>query len=139
MNMVIPNEGKTQMLEQLFRTAAAREDFKLDLFQSNTTVGNASTAGDFTIATFTGYAQAAIARADFSAATVVSNEGSITKTAAPTFTCSGGSPQTVYGWILRGATTGVIYAGQNFDTPRVMSTGAVEAIDPFTIKDKTYA
>jgi hypothetical protein len=137
-NMVIPNEGKTLMLDQIFRLTTTRETFVLDLFQSNTTVGDASTAADFTIASFTGYAQVAIARGDWTAATVVSNEGNITKTTAPTFTCSGGSPQTVYGWILRGATSGIIYAGQNFATARVMSTGATESIDPMTIKDKTF-
>lgn len=138
MNMVIPNEGKTKSLDELFRLTTSRESFVLDLFQSNTTVGNASTGADFTIATFTGYAQVAIARADFSAATIVSNEGNITKTTAPSFTCTGGSSQTVYGWILRGATSGIIYAGQNFDVARVMSNGATESIDPLTIKDKTF-
>lgn len=139
MNMVIPNEGKQLILDELFRLATTRESFVLDLFQSNTTVVDASTGADFTIATFTGYAQVAISRGSFSAATIVSNVGQIDKTSAPTFTCSGGSSQTVYGWILRGATSGIIYAGQNFDTPRVMAPTAVEAIDPFRIKSKTFA
>lgn len=139
MNMVIPNEGKTKILEELFRNVGAREAFVLDLFQSNTTVGDASTGADFTISTFTGYAQVAIARGDFSPAVIAANVGQIDKTTAPTFTCTGGSPQNAYGWILRGATSGVIYAGQNFDTVRVMSTGATESIDPFRIKDKTFA
>lgn len=139
MNMVIPNEGKQLILEELFRASSSRESFVLDLFSSNTTVGDASTGADFTIATFTGYAQVAIARADFSAATVVSNVGQIDKSAAPSFTCSSGSAQTVYGWILRGASSGKIYAGQNFDVARSMAAGATESIDPFRIKSKTFA
>jgi len=139
MNMVIPNEGKQLILDELFRLTTSRESFVCDLFSSNTTVGNASTGADFTIATFTGYAQVSISRSGWNAATVVSNEGNISATTAPSFTCTGGSSQTVYGWILRGATSGKIYAGQNFDVARVMSAGATESLNPFTIKDKTYA
>jgi len=139
MNMVIPNEGKVKILDELFRLTGARESFVLDLFKNNETVDDDSTGADFTIADFGGYAQVAIARGDFDAAVEVSNEGSITKTTVPTFSCTSGAAQTVYGWILRGASSGIIYAGQNFDSPRVMAPGAVEALDPFTIKDKTYA
>lgn len=136
--MVVPNEGKLKMLDEIFRLTTSRESFVLDLFSNNETVDDASTGADFTIATFTGYAQVAIARGDFSAATIVSNEGTITKTAAPSFTCTAGSPQTVFGWILRGATSGIVYAGQNFDVSRSMAPGSTESIDPFTFKDKTY-
>jgi hypothetical protein len=139
MNMVIPDEGKKEILDELFRLTSARPTFTLDLFKSNTTVGDASTAADFTIATFTGYAQVAIARADFGAAVAVANVGEITKTVAPVFTCTAGAAQLVYGWILRNAATGKIWAGQNFDSPRSMAAGATETIDPFKIKDKTFA
>lgn len=139
MLMVIPDEGKELILEELFRAAGAREDFILDLFQNNETVDNASTGADFTPATFTGYATLNIARGDWDAPAVVANVGQIDLTTAPTWTCSGGGSQTVYGWILRGDTSGVIYCGQNFDTPRVMSPGATESLDPFRIKSKTFA
>lgn len=139
MNMVMPNEGKTEVLDELFKLTSTRPTWTLDLFQSNTTVGDASTASDFTIATFTGYSQAAIARADWGSATISSNIGNITKTVPPSFVCTGGSSQTVYGWILRNASSGKIWFGQNFDTPIAMVNGATLAIDPMTIKDKTYA
>lgn len=137
MNMVIPNEGKAAWLDDLFG-GVAPEDFLVDLFQSNTTVVNASTAADFTIATFTGYNQVALARAGFSAAAIVANVAVTTSAVAPTFLCTGGAAQTVYGWILRGDTTGLVYAGQNFDVPRVMSNGISQALDPFAIRLKTF-
>lgn len=139
MNMVIPNEGKLKILEEIFRSEAARESFVLDLFQNNETVDDASVAADFDVATFTGYVEVEIDRADWGAAVIAANIGQITKTTAPTFTCTGGASQTVYGWMLVGADSGVMYAGQNFDVPRVMSTGTTESLDPFRIKDKTFA
>ena len=139
MNMVIPDEGKVLWIESVFSTAGAGEAFHVDLFSSNTTVGDSSTGADFTIATFTGYAQVSIARADFDPATITSHVAELTDPTYPTFTCSGGSPQTVYGWIMRGATSGKIYAGQNFDSPRVMAAGATEQLNPFTISFKTFA
>lgn len=138
MNMVMPDEGKADVLDELFRLTSSRPTWTLYLFSSNTTVGDASTFSDFTIATFTGYSNISIARADWSAATVSSNIGNITKTTAPTFSCTGGSAQNVYGWILRSAISGKIWFGQNFDTPINMVNGATLAIDPMTIKDKTY-
>lgn len=137
MNMVLPDEGKVKILDELFRTTTAREDFVLDLFQNDVVVNDLSTFTDFTVSTFTGYAQVSIPRSSFSAAVIVGGVGAITKSAAPTFTCTGGSAQNAYGWILRGASSGVIYAGQNFDAVRSISAGATESIDPFTIKDKT--
>ena len=136
--MVCPNEGKVKILDEVFRLTSTREAFKLDLFVNNETVDALSTAGDFTIASFTGYSQISIARADWDPAVDVGTLGEISKTTAPTFTCTGGSPQTAYGWILRGATSGLIYFGQNFDTPRVMGPGTTESIDPFTVTNDTY-
>lgn len=139
MNMVEPNEGKQVTLDELFRLTSTRPTWTLKLFSSNTTVGDASTGADFTIATFTGYSNVSIARADWGAATVVSNVGQITKSSAPSFTCTGGSSQTVYGWILVDASSGTIWFGQNFDTPITMIPGATIAIDPMRIKNKTFA
>src|SRR5689334_10427768 len=135
MNMVMPDEGKAEVLEELFRSTGSRPTWTLYLFSSNTTVADASVFADFTIATFTGYSNVSIARADWSAAVVSSNIGNITKTSAPSFSCTGGSPQNVYGWILRNASSGKLWFGQNFDSPISMVNGATLAIDPFTIKD----
>jgi hypothetical protein len=138
MNMVCPDEGKIQILDELFRIAGARDTFVLDLFQNNEVVDDASTAADFTIATFTGYAQVAIARDDWNVAIILGGDGVIDTLVAPEFECTGGASQTVYGWILRGAGTGIIYFGQNFDTPRLMAPAATETIDPMRIRAATY-
>jgi len=138
MNMVIPNAAKAFMVDAIFRTTNVDEEFYLFLFQNNVTVANGSTFGSFSPATFTGGDGIPIARSSFNAAGVVSNVGQITRTVAPAWTCSGGSSQTVYGWILVGVDSEIVYCGQNFDTPRVMSPGTTLTLDPFTIKLKTF-
>jgi hypothetical protein len=139
MNMVIPDEGKVEMLDELFRLTSTRPTFVLDLVKTNVTVVDASTWADFVVANFTGYVQKAIARADWGAAAAVANVGEIVKTVAPVWTCTGGAAQTIYAWILRNAASGKIWAGQNFATPWVMAPGATFTPDPFKIKDKTFA
>ena len=134
---VVPDEGKLKMDDEVFRLTTAREAFVLDQFQSNTTVGDASTGADFTIATYTGYAQIAIARGDWSAAVISGGVGLIQKTVNPVFTCSGGSAQTIYGLLLRGATSGIIYCGVNYTTPISMVAGATDTINPLAVRDKT--
>lgn len=138
-NWVVPNEGKILWLQHALNTTgvAAAEDFVLKTFSSATVVGDASTLADFTISTFTGYADVAIARTAFPAPTITAN---VAGTTAPdaVFTCTAGGPQNMVGALLVGATSGKIYAGVNFDITRVMSASAIETITP-TLKFKTLA
>jgi hypothetical protein len=139
MSMVIPNEGKLLWLDRALRTPTnAPEDYVCQLFQSNTTVVDASTLTDFTIATFPGYADVSVPRSAFGAPTISSNIAQTVVGASPSFDCTGGAGQTVYGWLLVGAVSGKIIAGQNFAAPRVMVTGANETLAPFTFKFQTF-
>lgn len=138
MDWVCPNEGKTLILDEVFRLTSSRETFLLKQFVSNTTVTDNSTLSDFTIATYTGYADVAIARGDWSAATIVSDIGQIVKSANPVFTCSGGSPQTVYGLLLVGNTSGKVYYGVNYTTPISMAPTATDTINPLKVQHKTF-
>jgi hypothetical protein len=139
-NMVMTNDGKKRGLDLFFgRAADYTENFTVELYQNNYTPVDGSVTADFTAATFTGYSAVTITNGGFAAATIVSSEGNATYTPAPSFTCTGGSSQTVYGWFLRGATSGKTYFAQKFTAARVMVAGAVEALDPFTFKDKSFA
>lgn len=136
---VVPDEGKVLWLYwALVTDGSDLEDFIVDLFASNTVVDDASTAADFTLATFTGYLQVPIARGDFSSPVIVSDVAETNNPTAPQFNCTGGAPETCYGWIMRGDTSGKIVFGQNFDVPRVMSAGASELLSPFTLKFKSF-
>jgi len=93
---------------------------------------------DFTEATFGGYARVAVTRAQMGAPAIVANVAERTRSSAPEFTQTSGADQLVYGWLLITDTTEKIVFGQNFDTPRTMSIGAKESIDPFKIKLKSF-
>lgn len=139
MKMVCTNNGKLKALDLFFGAGGSPgEDFIVELFQNNYTPVDGSLTADFTAATFTGYSAVTFLDGDMSAATIISNVGNANLATAPTFNCTGGSAQTVYGWYLRGSTTGLTYFAQKFDTPRSMVSGAVEALDPFTFKDKSF-
>jgi hypothetical protein len=136
---VCPNEGKLQILKEIFTDGAAQERMVLAQFVSGGPVTNASTSSDFTLATYTGYANIEISRADWDAPAIAANIGSISKTTNPVFNCTGGSPQTVRGLLLFGLDTEVLYLGVNYATPIVMSDGTSDTITPLKIQDKTFA
>jgi len=95
------------------------------LFKNNFTPTPANVVGDFTEATFTGYAAVQVNSKFGSPYKVIDGEYQ-TDSSAFTFSCSGGSSQTVYGWYLTffdGAVTTVRKSGV-FTTPFVMTTGA---------------
>ena len=91
----------------------------LDLFQNNVNVSKNSQVVDFTIATFSGYVQQAVATVSAPFLDQVNGGVSIV---VPSnifvFTPPGmGSPVTnqIYGWILRDS-TGILWAAGNFQT-----------------------
>jgi hypothetical protein len=133
MNMIIPNEGKIKWLMRMV-DPTTHEDTIVELFKNDYTPVVGSVETDFTPATFTGYAPITIAAADWSMPTVVANVGQVDTDTVPEFVCTGGAAETVYGWFLRGATSDIVHAAQRFDSPRVMSNGSTERLDPFRIK-----
>ncbi len=139
-NIVFTAEGLLKVLANALwdETSVYREPWYIELFKSNTTIVYASVIADFTLADFTGYSHVAYTRADNIGVAVYTGDRVITQgTIHPTFTCTGGSPQTVYGWLAVGQTSGVVWFGQNFATPRVMTNGASEVLNPFLVQAKT--
>ncbi len=136
--IVIPNEGKTLLDEMSFADPSAiTEDFVVDVYSNNYTPVNGSTGSDFTVATFTGYAQVSVPRASFGAAAIVANVAEITSSVIPTFSCSAGGGQTCYGWFMRGASSGKVYAAQLFSVARLLNAGASVLLNPFKLKLQT--
>jgi hypothetical protein len=137
--MVIPNSGKLLLIQMaLGNPGAITEDFVVDLYSNNYTPVDSSVASNFTTAAFTGYAQASVPRSSFGAPTIVSNVANITSSATPQFACSGGGGQTVYGWYMRGATSGTVYAAQIFSAPLAMVPGLTLSLYPFTFESDTF-
>ncbi len=138
--MVIPTDG--QVIWLFFCMVEGNttdfEDWWLDLFVNPETVAQESIADDFTLATFGGYSSYSLTRASFERTAWTGGTQSITERAGyPSWECTGVPNQTVYGWIMRGKTTNALYAGQNFVTPRLMSLGAIMALNPFQFRMQT--
>jgi len=136
--MVVPNEGKAQFLAIIFDPPAA-EDFVIELFKNDYTPDDDSVIGDFDFADFTGAGPVVIGPADWDAPAVVGDVAEIELLVAPAWTHGGGAAQVVYGWLMYGADTLNAYCAQRFDVPRNMTSGSIEALDPFKIKCKTFA
>ena len=139
-NMVIPNEGKILWeYWALCSPGTDLEEFVIDLYQNNYTPVDGSSAGNFTVATFPGYAQVALLRANFSAPSITANVAYTQYSSAPDFSCTGGGGQLVYGWYMRGATSGKVLAAQAFAIARNMTPGASESINPLQFALKSFA
>jgi hypothetical protein len=133
-NMLIPNEGKLKWLQwALYDNGADFEDYIMDLYQNAFVPTDTTVLADFVKATFPGYASVSVPRADWNNAVIVANIAVSLSTLTPTFSCNGGTGQTVVGWYLHSAVTGKCLATQAFAFSRNMVPGTSEVINPFQI------
>lgn len=123
MAATIPAVGDNALCDVLLEDASPN-DFVLRLYTAvSPAIGEGSTAGDFTEATFTGYSAATLTRATWGAP---SSGAKIYPTV--TFTCTGGS-ETILGAYITEASTGTLLAAQAFAAGRAMSSGATLDVD----------
>lgn len=121
-NVVIPLEGAIEILKRILYGNAGAENLSLRLFKNNFTPGLTSTGADFTVATFTGYANITLTSSQAAGTWAVPT--SSTPYALSTYgtlaSWTATTDQTIYGWYLVGATSGKVYAAQLFSSPRVL-------------------
>jgi hypothetical protein len=133
-NMVIPDAGQLLWLTwALIDSGETLESYTLHLYSNDYTPVQDTVTESFTEATFPGYSAIDYARDDFGAPATVDDIAVSTLSPTPTWTCTGGGGQLIYGWYLVGATSGTCLAAQQFAAPRNMTTGSTETLDPFTI------
>jgi hypothetical protein len=136
---LIPNEGKTRWLDLAIGGGTPTDTtFDVKLFQNNYTPTDSDTSASYTEATFTGYASVSVARSTYAASTIGSNIATSVSSATPTFTCTGGSAQTIYGAYVVGHTSGKVFAAVRFDNARTMANGSVEVLNPLEFQLKTF-
>lgn len=139
MDMVCPNEGKARVLALIFGAdSATPAGVFVKLYKNDYTPDDDSTDADFDGATFGGSDRITLDPVDWDAPVVVSDVGQIDSIDPPSWTCTSGGPETVYGWWMIDQATSAVLFAQRFDTPRVMSVGATEVLTPFRIKAKTF-
>lgn len=120
MTIKVPEVGERSFLTDNV-AGLATAGAKVRLFSNNFTVADATVIGDFTQATFTGYAAQALG-----SGTVAGSNTSGRATASwpqQTYTCTGGSSQIIYGYYVTDTAGTTLYFGENFATPVTLSNG----------------
>lgn len=105
--LLVPDVGEVAMLK-LALGVISQENQKLCLFVSNTTPAEGDTAGTYTLATGGGYADVTLTMASW---TVATSSGTTTASyAEQTFTFTGAltTNTTIYGYLVKMATTGTL-------------------------------
>lgn len=103
MALNVPDVGENIALEN-FVNKTAPQNQTLKLFQNNITPSDTDTAGTYTVATFTGYADIGLTGASWNAASA----GSIAYSAQQTFTSSGVVSNSIYGYYIIQASSGIL-------------------------------
>ena len=95
MALNVPDVGENAILEMIVNKTAA-QNLTLELFQNNITPSDTDTKITYTAANFTGYAALTLTGASWNAASA----GSIAYSAQQSFTCSGASANSIYGYYV---------------------------------------
>ena len=120
---VAPNEGRVVLVNNLL-AGGTLEAWSLRLFKNNYTPLVTSVLADFTEADFTGYSAKTLTRSQtgstWGAASITSDISQSEYGTDQSFTYTGATSQSVYGWYIVGATSGkVIIAHKWTDGARV--------------------
>ena len=130
MTIKVPNEGELKIIEWALNddSTTAPEDFTLEIFKNDYTPVDTSTGSDFTAATFTGYSAATLTRGSFSGPTTnAQGKAELTYTEQQ---WDASSDETVYGYWVRGATSGTVIWAERFSGARPLTNGDTIRIVP---------
>lgn len=122
MAIVVPDVGERYLLDRALKGTNNGNNLSLKLYSAvSGGLVEGTVAGDFTEATFAGYAAKALAPATWGAAATASGTSSSTYGALQTFTrTSTGANEAILGYYLVDATTGVLTWGEAFAATRNM-------------------
>ena len=118
MALNFPDVGENLVLEMIVNKTAP-QNLTLKLFKNNITPSDTDTAATYTEATFTGYSAISLTGANWNAA----SSGTITYNAQQTFTCSGTSSESIYGYYVVQASSGtLLYSERDASAPFTITT-----------------
>jgi hypothetical protein len=126
--LVVPDLGEIELLTKLLKNTADTEDYILKLYKNNYTPIAATVVGSFTEADFTNYVDKTIARSDWATPSTVSNKAE-SSVATQSWTC-GAIGNTIYGYYVVGATSGVCLWAEEFAAARVLADGDILNLTP---------
>lgn len=120
-NSVVANIGELELLDKMLKDSLTTdEDYILKLYNNNVTPSSSSVVADFTEATFTNYVAKTLTRSSWSSATTDSLGQAQSSYAKQSWTC-GTVGDTIYGYYVIGATSGVLLWAEKFTVARVLS------------------
>ena len=117
MALNFPDTGENLSLEMIVNKTAP-QNLVLKLFKNNITPSDTDTAATYTEATFTGYSAIPLTGASWNAASA----GTITYSAQQTFTCTGASADSIYGYYVVQSSSGILlYSERDASAPFAVS------------------
>ena len=128
MALIVPDAGELELLTKLLINTTDTENYLLRLYKNSYSPSGSTVIGDFTEADFTTYAEKTLARGDWASPSTVANKAESSVT-AQSWTC-GASGNTVYGYYVVGATSGVCLWAEEFASPRILANGDILNLTP---------
>ncbi len=130
MALIVPNVGEVELLNKMLKAQLqTNENYTLKLYSAvSPALDEDSVAGDFTEASFGGYAAKTLLRANWNTATTVSDKATSTYNAAQTWTAS--SAQTILGYYVLGATSGVLLWAESFPSAVAVAVSDIVSVTP---------
>lgn len=123
MALLVQNSGENLLLQWAIKDTSTPENLTLKLYSNNVTPAADDVAGDYTEATFTGYAAETLSRASWgSVATNGSGKAEISYGSALSWDAT--SAQDIYGYFVVGATSGTLVYSEKFATARALDNGS---------------
>lgn len=129
MTLVVPDVGEVELLDKMLKDAlSVDESYTLKLYKTDVTPAESDTAGSYTVADFTDYANKTLTRSGWAGA---STAGGTTTTsyAQQSWTC-GATGNTIYGYFVIGTTSGVLLWAEKFATARTLASSDVLNLTP---------
>lgn len=137
MALIVPNVGEIELLDKMLKDdLQVNEDFTMKLYTAvSPALDKDSEAGDFTEATFTGYAAKTLLRAGWNGSSTVTDKAESVYSAAQTWTA--GSAETLKGYYVIGATSGILLWAETFAGDWAVSASVVVNVTPkFTLNSE---
>lgn len=125
----VPNDAEKKLLDAI---VAANKLYKIDLYQNNHTPVAGDLAAQYTVASYSGYAQQT---PTWSAAATDSDDHAYTLSSTITFPLASSGSQTVYGWYITDSSGNLIQA-RLFDASVSVTTSA--GVAAFVVKFVLY-
>jgi len=123
MALIVPDLGEQELLDKAIKDAlSVDEGYSLRLYKAvSPALGESTVTANFTVADFTGYANVALTRSG--AAAAQTSAGTTFTTWAQQEWTNTGASQTVLGYYVVAATSGVTLWAEAFAVARTLETG----------------